>query len=203
MMLSALTGVGLAACATHPADQPDGTRLQWLAHSLASELAAAGADDPRVIAAGPDLRIIAGYAEGPGPFEAIPVVAPDAVSAASMITIEPIAGTVQPMAVFAAQPIRQAPDQAASVSTPMGLALGRFTDAAMAAVMWREMQGIESAALTGLDGFTRRDDEGVMLLAGPLANAEIAEQRCLALTVWGLSCTPAAWPVYAAPVSGS
>lgn len=77
---------------------------------------------------------------------------------------------------------------------PTGLALGQFTDEGMAQIMWGEIAGLESAALTGLHGYVARAGDGVVLMAGPVDTEADAADRCGALSLWGLSCVPAAWP---------
>jgi hypothetical protein len=200
MTMAALCGAGLAACASHPADRPDATRLQWLAHSLALELEAAGQDDPRVAAAADDLQFISAYA----PSSATPGFAPAAWALAERLPElagEPEEVTLPELVPLASLQSARLAQTAPPPEVAMGLTLGRFTDAGMAAVMWREIQGLDSAALTGLAGYTTRDEHGVALMAGPVADAQNAEERCMALTIWGLNCTPAAWPAAATAVT--
>ncbi len=194
-----LAGLSLTACATHPADQPDSTRLLWLAESLADELQAAAPDDPRLAAAAEPLAIIAGFANSDDPFVAQAFLFPAWLEAGA---IDGLGEQSTPPALLAPLAPAALTPQAAP-APPMGLALGRFTNDAMAGALWREVQGIESAALTGLSGFTVREDHGVLLVAGPVDSAVAAEERCMALSMWGLSCVPTPWPTAAQAVPAS
>lgn len=193
-----LAGALTPGCATVGAEAGQSSRLQWLAAELAAEVEGLSATDPRAQAAALDLHTIAAFADGVTVAESdvvrwewpLPLWEAefDALAETNAIRIDPL-GPLPAMALAAPR----APEA--------GLALGRFTDAAMAGAMWREIASLDSAALTGLDAYLAASSGGVLLLAGPVSDEAAAAERCLALTVWGLSCVPADWPAAAQPLA--
>lgn len=194
--LATLAATLASGCATLGAGAYGESRLERLAAALAAEAAGVAESDPRARAAALDLAAIAAFADGvvaansaiqrldwPLPLRE---EGPTRFDSDDLEAIEPLA----PMqaAIFA---------QAAGDA---GLLLGRFADARLASAMWREIESLESAALTGLDAYVAAAGGGVTLVAGPLADEATASERCLALTVWGVSCTPADWPEAARPL---
>jgi hypothetical protein len=167
------------------------SRLVWLAETLAQELADADPADAAVQAASPALQSIAAFtaqaqtvqrAEGVGSWQ----VAMPIEEAPFRLMPEQLA----PLLSLSSLPLVALPRP----QVPTGLALGQFTDEGMAQIMWGEIAGLESAALTGLHGYVARAGDGVVLMAGPVDTEADAADRCGALSLWGLSCVPAAWP---------
>jgi hypothetical protein len=182
--LATLAATLASACATVGAGAPDQSRLERLAAELAAEVAGVAETDPRARAAALDLVAIAAFADGvvaadsailrwewPAPLWEDDGARLDDDDLAAIESLAPM-----PAAIFA---------QAAGDA---GLVLGRFADARLA------------TAMTGLDAYLAVAGGGVTLVAGPLADEASASERCLALSVWGVSCTPADWPEAARPL---
>jgi hypothetical protein len=193
-----LAGALASGCATGGTQAGPNSRLEWLAAELAAEVDGLSAADPRAQAAALDLHAIAAFADGvtvadsevirwqwPLPVWSLEL---NALADVGSVFLEPLGPL--PAMTLAATPAPQA-----------ALALGRFTDAQMARVMWREIESLDSAALTGLQAYLAVSDGGVMLLVGPVHDEAAAAERCLALTVWGLSCVPADWSAAAQPLA--
>ena len=198
VLAASLSGALASGCATLDGAAEQGSRLEWLASELAAEVEGLAQTDPRAQAAALDLHAIAAFADGVTVAESevlrwagpLPVweVAPEALASSTFAPPQPLA-PLQSLAL------------AGPAEPEAGLALGRFTDAAMAGAMWREIESLDSAALTGLNAYLASSSGGVMLLAGPVSDESAAAERCLALTVWGLSCVPADWPAAAQPLA--
>jgi hypothetical protein len=202
-----VVGMAVAACGCANLSAPEaGSRLEWLADNLAAELAAAEPYDPRVLAAQARLAEIAAYAA------AAPVMAaqaPPVAPSSEPTRLVPDAATFG--AGFSAEMLYPSPDPAfavlaAAVSLPaafeaveppppaQAIALGGFSDEALAAAFWNESNSLDLAALTGLSPFVAPGEAGVSLLAGADLTAEEAQERCAALEPWGLNCEVRAFP---------
>jgi len=195
-LAATLTATLASACATVGAGAPEPSRLERLAAELAAEVAGVAETDPRARAAALDLVAIAAFADGvvaadsailrwewPAPLWEDDGARLDDDDPAAIESLAPM-----PAAIFA---------QAAGDA---GLVLGQFADARLASAMWREIESLESAAMTGLDAYLAVAGGRVTLVAGPLADEASASERCLALSVWGVSCMPADWPEAARPL---
>ena len=71
--------------------------------------------------------------------------------------------------------------------------LGTFDDAALAGSVWRELAAADPVAVKGLSPHLLTAKGQVTLLAGPLADRDVAAGRCTAFAALGVQCAPGAF----------